>query len=275
MPLLGLAVLPLIVPFIVLGVSLFLLFSFIDVPRSLLTIAAGHSVIALPFATLILLARMSGMDPALEDAAMDLGATYLDHPAEGRAAADRARRSYPPGSPASSSRSTRWRSRSSWPAGDPTFPVFLYGQLRFAQRLPGPDRDGGDADGRHDHADPDRVPPGSAAAMTDEPQVVDAWRGPTASQAAGHDARRGASGDRRGRGGGRRPCRWRCRRRWSTPVTSSSHSRGWTVPTSSACGWRRTRPTRHSSTGCRRATWHRWSSPAPSSTVTTRWRRGG
>jgi spermidine/putrescine transport system permease protein len=134
-PLLGVAVLPLIVPFIVLAVSLFLLFSFIDVPRSLLTIAAGHSVLAVPFATLILLARLSGMDPALEDAAMDLGATYLTTirkvmlPLIGPSLL------------------------SAWltcfivsfdevavaiflAGGDPTFPVFLYSQLRFAQRLP-------------------------------------------------------------------------------------------------------------------------------------------
>ncbi len=134
-PLLALAVLPLVVPFIVLGVSLFLLFSFVDVPRSLLTIGAGHVVVALPFATLILLARMSGMDPALEDAAMDLGASYFTTlrmivlPLIGTALL------------------------SAWltcfivsfdevaialflAGGDPTFPVFLYGQLRFAQRLP-------------------------------------------------------------------------------------------------------------------------------------------
>ena len=41
--LVGLAGLPLIVPFIVLGVSLFLLFVFVGVPRSLLTIAIGHT----------------------------------------------------------------------------------------------------------------------------------------------------------------------------------------------------------------------------------------
>ena len=134
-PLLGVAVLPLIVPFIVLAVSLFLLFSFMDVPRSLLTIAAGHTVLAVPFATLILLARLSGMDPALEDAAMDLGATYLTTirkvmlPLIGPSLL------------------------SAWltcfivsfdevavaiflAGGDPTFPVFLYSQLRFAQRLP-------------------------------------------------------------------------------------------------------------------------------------------
>jgi spermidine/putrescine transport system permease protein len=134
-PLLALAVLPLVVPFIVLAVSLFLLFSFVDVPRSLLTIGAGHVVIAVPFATLILLARMAGMDSALEDAAMDLGASYFTTlrtvvlPLIGPALL------------------------SAWltcfivsfdevaialflAGGDPTFPVFLYGQLRFAARLP-------------------------------------------------------------------------------------------------------------------------------------------
>jgi spermidine/putrescine transport system permease protein len=135
LPLLGLAVLPLIVPFIVLGVSLFLLLSFLDVPRSLLTIAAGHSIIALPFATLILLARMSGIDPALEDAAMDLGATY---------GVTLRRVVLPLIGPTLFS---AWLTCfivsfdevaiALFLAGrDLTFPVFLYGQLRFAHRLP-------------------------------------------------------------------------------------------------------------------------------------------
>ena len=134
-PLLALAVLPLIVPFIVMGVSLFLLFSFLDVPRSLATVAAGHSILALPFATLILLARMSGVDPQLEDAAMDLGATY----------ATTLRRVVLPlmGPSLLSAWLTCFIVSFDEVAvalflagGDPTFPVFLYGQLRFAQRLP-------------------------------------------------------------------------------------------------------------------------------------------
>ena len=133
--LVALAGLPLIVPFIVLGVSLFLLFIFVDLPRSLVTVAIGHSVIALPFALLILIARMVGLDPALEDAAMDLGATYRVT----------LRRVVVPLMGASL--------LSAWltcfivsfdevaialflAGGDPTFPIFLYGQLRFAQRLP-------------------------------------------------------------------------------------------------------------------------------------------
>ena len=133
--LLALAGLPLLVPFVVIGVAFFLLFVLVDVPRSLLTVAIGHSVIATPYATLILLARLSGLDPALEDAAMDLGATY---PATLR------RVVLPLLGPTL---------LSAWltcfivsfdeialaiflVGGDPTFPVFLYGQLRFAQRLP-------------------------------------------------------------------------------------------------------------------------------------------
>jgi spermidine/putrescine transport system permease protein len=133
--LVGLAGLPLIVPFIVLGVSLFLLFIFLDIPRSLATIAIGHSVVAVPFATLILLARMVGLDPNLEDAAMDLGATYRTT----------LRRVVVPlmGPSILSAWLTCFIVSFDEVAialflagGDPTFPIFLYGQLRFAQRLP-------------------------------------------------------------------------------------------------------------------------------------------
>ena len=133
--LLALAGLPLIVPFVVMGVAFFLLFVAVDVPRSLLTVGIGHTVIAVPYATLIVLARLSGLDPALEDAAMDLGATY---PTTLRSVV------LPLMAPTL---------LSAWltcfivsfdeialaiflVGGDPTFPVFLYGQLRFAQRLP-------------------------------------------------------------------------------------------------------------------------------------------
>jgi len=133
--LLALASMPLIVPFVVMGVAFFLLFVAVDAPRSLLTVGIGHTVIAVPYATLIVLSRLAGIDPALEDAAMDLGATY---PATLR------RIVLPLMGPTL---------LSAWltcfivsfdeialaiflVGGDPTFPVFLYGQLRFAQRLP-------------------------------------------------------------------------------------------------------------------------------------------
>jgi len=133
--LLALAGLPLLVPYVVLGVAFFLLFVTLDVPRSLLTVIVGHTVVAVPFATLILLARMSGLDPALEDAAMDLGASY---PVALR------RVVLPLTGP---SLLAAWLTcfivsfdeialAIFLVGGDPTFPVFLYGQLRFAQRLP-------------------------------------------------------------------------------------------------------------------------------------------
>lgn len=133
--LLALAGLPLIVPFVVLAVAFFLLFVTLDVPRSLLTVGVAHSVVAVPFATLIVISRMTGLDPALEDAAMDLGA---DYPSTLR------RIVLPLLGPTL---------LSAWltcfivsfdeialaiflVGGDPTFPVFLYGRLRFAQQLP-------------------------------------------------------------------------------------------------------------------------------------------
>ncbi|HET6744745.1 MAG TPA: ABC transporter permease [Candidatus Limnocylindria bacterium] len=133
--LVGLAIAPLLIPYVVLAVGLFLLFNLLDVPRSLLTIAAAHSVIALPYATLILLARLVGLDPALEDAAMDLGATY----------STTLRRIVLP--LLGPSLISAWLTCfivsfdeiaiANLLAGrDATFPVFLYGQVRFAQQLP-------------------------------------------------------------------------------------------------------------------------------------------
>jgi len=72
----ALAVLPLIVPAVVLGVSLLILFRALNLPLSVLSIGVAHVVVGLPFTTLIVFARLTGFDRALEDAAMDLGATY-------------------------------------------------------------------------------------------------------------------------------------------------------------------------------------------------------
>ena len=133
--LLALTGLPLLVPFVVMGVAFFLLFATLDVPRSLLTVTVGHTAIAIPYVTLIVLARLAGLDSALEDAAMDLGATY---------ATTLRRVVLPLMAP---SLLSAWLTSFIVSfdeialaiflvGGDPTFPVFLYGQLRFAQRLP-------------------------------------------------------------------------------------------------------------------------------------------
>jgi spermidine/putrescine transport system permease protein len=68
---------PLVIPFVVFGISLLLLFHSIGIPRSILTVVIGHIVISLPYAILVLVPRLEQIDPALEEAAYDLGASHL------------------------------------------------------------------------------------------------------------------------------------------------------------------------------------------------------
>lgn len=133
--LVGLAVLPLIVPFIVLGVSLLLLFSALGVDRSLWTVGVAHTVVAMPYVLLIVIARLSDFDPGLEEAAMDLGADYpttlrrivipIIAPAMAAAALVAFTVSF-----------DEFALALFLAGPDPTFPVYLFGQLRFANRLP-------------------------------------------------------------------------------------------------------------------------------------------
>ena len=133
--LIALAVLPLIVPFVVLAVALLLLFRALHVELSLWTVGAAHTVVALPYALLIVVSRLAGFDPSLEEAAMDLGASY---PTTLR------RIVLPIIAPAMVS---AWLTAFTvsfdefalalFLAGtQPTFPVYLFSQLRFANRLP-------------------------------------------------------------------------------------------------------------------------------------------
>jgi len=131
----GIAVMPLIVPYVVLGVALLILFSALDIELSIVTVTIGHAIVALPYTTLIVLARLVGAESQLEDAAMDLGATY---PSTLRLVV------IPMAMPAIIS---AWITAFTvsfdefaialFLAGqDRTFPIFLYGQLRFANTLP-------------------------------------------------------------------------------------------------------------------------------------------
>lgn len=133
--LMALAVLPLIVPYIVLAVALLILFSALHIDRSLLTVGVAHTVVALPYTVLIIASRLAGFDAFLEEAAMDLGA---DYPTTLR------RVLLPMILPAAVS---AWLTAFTvsfdefalalFLAGtQPTFPVYLFSQLRFANRLP-------------------------------------------------------------------------------------------------------------------------------------------
>jgi spermidine/putrescine transport system permease protein len=75
----ALVLLPLVVPTVVLGVSLLVLFRpsdpIIPIPLGLWAVLIGHIVIALPFCVLLLLPRIASIDKRLEEAAHDLGAS--------------------------------------------------------------------------------------------------------------------------------------------------------------------------------------------------------
>jgi spermidine/putrescine transport system permease protein len=68
---------PLVIPFVVFGVALLLLFHQLGIPRSVLTVVIGHIVISLPYAILVLVPRLEQIEASLEEAAYDLGASHL------------------------------------------------------------------------------------------------------------------------------------------------------------------------------------------------------
>ncbi len=134
-PVVFLIMLPLVIPGILLGVALLILLSRLGVPLSLYTVTLGHILITVPFAMAILIARFEGFDKSMEEAAADLG--------------DNAwwtfwRVTFPmvfPGVLASLllcfTVSFDEFIMAFFLAGtDPTLPIYIYGQLRFPQKLP-------------------------------------------------------------------------------------------------------------------------------------------
>ncbi len=65
--------LPLVVPYISLAVGLLILLDAMGVQLSLWAVFLGHVVIALPFSILVVLPRLRSLDPAMIEAARDLG----------------------------------------------------------------------------------------------------------------------------------------------------------------------------------------------------------
>lgn len=136
-PILGFIMLPLVVPSIVLGVALLVvIIQILGLRLSLWTVAAGHLMLCIPFAIVVLMSRLEGFDPSLEEASRDLGApglsTFL-------------RVTLPLAAPGVISSlllcfiiSFDEFVISFFLTGtDTTLPVFLFSQLRFPNRLPG------------------------------------------------------------------------------------------------------------------------------------------
>lgn len=70
-----LSVLPMVVPEIIMGVSLMLLFRSAGLNLGYATVVIAHVTFCFPFVMAAVEARLAGLDPSLAEAAMDLGAT--------------------------------------------------------------------------------------------------------------------------------------------------------------------------------------------------------
>jgi len=70
---LGFISLPLFIPDIVLGISLLLLLGAVGISLSLGAVVLGHMLVCMPFALTVLIARLEGFDRNLEEASADLG----------------------------------------------------------------------------------------------------------------------------------------------------------------------------------------------------------
>ncbi len=71
----GALLLPLIIPEIMMGVALLLFFVTVKIPLSLTTVILGHTAFNVPVVMVIVRARLRKLDPRLEEAAYDLGAS--------------------------------------------------------------------------------------------------------------------------------------------------------------------------------------------------------
>ncbi len=128
--------LPLVIPGIIMGVALLILISRMGIPLSLYTVTLGHVLISVPFSMATLIARFEGFDKSMEEAAADLG--------------DNAwwtfwRVTFPivfPGILASlllcfTVSFDEFIMAFFLSGTHPTLPIYIWGQLRFPQKLPG------------------------------------------------------------------------------------------------------------------------------------------
>ena len=135
-PVIFVIMLPLVIPVIIMGVALLIIFSRLGVTLSLMTVTLGHILLCVPFSMAILMARFEGFDRSMEEASADLG--------------DNAwwtfwRVTLPmvfPGVLASLllcfTLSFDEFIMAFFLAGtEPTLPIFMYSQLRFPAKLPG------------------------------------------------------------------------------------------------------------------------------------------
>lgn len=73
----GISILPIVIPDIAIAVATLVFLATFAIPLSLWTIVAAHVVFCLAYIGLVVSSRLTNLDPHLEEAALDLGATPL------------------------------------------------------------------------------------------------------------------------------------------------------------------------------------------------------
>jgi spermidine/putrescine transport system permease protein len=74
---LGLIMVPLVLPEMIVAMALLVVLLSIGVPLSIFTVILGHVLICMPFAVAILTSAFQSLDKSLEEAALDLGETQM------------------------------------------------------------------------------------------------------------------------------------------------------------------------------------------------------
>lgn len=72
-----LAAVPMVMPEVLMGISLLIFFATTGLKLGFTTVIIGHVTFCFPFVLVAVQARLQGLDPAIEEAALDLGATPL------------------------------------------------------------------------------------------------------------------------------------------------------------------------------------------------------
>lgn len=73
----GLLYIPIVIPELIIGVASLATFTILGLEMGFTTLVIAHVTFCLPFVIVNIRARIAGFDPAIEEAAMDLGATRL------------------------------------------------------------------------------------------------------------------------------------------------------------------------------------------------------
>jgi putrescine transport system permease protein len=74
----GMVYAPLVMPEVITGLSLLLLFIALGIPRGLFTVVLAHTTFAMCYVAVVVSSRLVTFDKSLEEAALDLGCTPLD-----------------------------------------------------------------------------------------------------------------------------------------------------------------------------------------------------